>query len=165
MTEFQKNNKKKQRVHKSPDPITINHLEARRGSKTPLASRDLKLKNSSNLNEVYHFNNDYHFIGESKKSTFVGSELIKQNEFHGSNLKDGKSRNNQLKYSTYSKQANIAKCTRDASTKQTYDTKNWNINLRLANNYSNTDSIAEIKDTKIGSFVFNQISKTNLLKS
>ena len=156
LTEFQKQNKKKQRVHKSPDPIALSNLEARRGSKTPLITRDVKQKLNSDLTIFNNLHNNEWFISEDKKTTFISSGAFSQNDNITGKSKDGKSRNNQLKYSTYSKQANIAKITRDGNTRQTFETRNCNINLKKSENSITNESLQELKT---GSFIFNHTKR------
>ena len=84
--------------------IEQHYLDHRRGSKTPILGRDEKMKVCTDI--LRYFGQE----GSRELNRFVPSRMLTQN-----NATDdlNKSRNSQMKYSTYSKQADIVKSNRE----------------------------------------------------
>lgn len=93
-------NKKKQRVIDSP-PKDQNYLEERRGSKTPVLVRDSQInRNDKNLET----------FSQAKQAAFATN--LEQTSSNHLAQKFGRTQNvggNSIKYSAYSKHANLAK--------------------------------------------------------
>lgn len=123
-------NKKKKRVIDSPNK-NINLLDERRGSRTPILIRETNLKDSDKI--LWNFN-------KAKKAAFHASvvEPSSDNNRLSDNFtnpqlssKVGKSRNRPLKYSTYSKNANLVKHSKNMTTLKNYDNQNLKSNSNL----------------------------------
>jgi hypothetical protein len=112
---------KKLKNEKSPIVIENHYLNNRRGSKTPVLTRKIVKKSSKFMN-----------FDSSKQEAFMSSTMrfaspvydkymVPAKDLLNTNALPGKSRNNPIKYLTYSEQASIAKSNRDYINAQKVD--------------------------------------------